>query len=102
MRVDESRRPFERFDHDKRVNPLVNISIVSSGHVSTTVLGCFADEGYEVINVNTIDAGKPPIREDGLAEHIPSTPAPRHGPITSDNWIRTNPRNRRHVSRLTP
>ena len=55
----------------------MNISIVGSGYVGTTVAACFADLGHDVVNVDidqsivdTINAGEPPIHEDGLPELI--------------------------------
>jgi UDPglucose 6-dehydrogenase len=55
----------------------MNVSIIGSGYVGTTVAACFADLGHDVVNididqqtVNTINAGKPPIHEEGLPELI--------------------------------
>jgi len=58
----------------------VNVSIVGSGYVGTTVAACLADAGHDVVNVDvdetvveTINAGDAPIHEDGLAERIERT-----------------------------
>jgi UDPglucose 6-dehydrogenase len=51
----------------------MNLSVIGSGYVGTTIAGCFADLGHTVVNVDvdtdiveTINAGEPPIHEDGL------------------------------------
>ncbi|MGQ3410861.1 UDP-glucose 6-dehydrogenase AglM [Natrinema sp. LN54] len=55
----------------------MNVSIVGSGYVGTTVAACLADLGHDVINieidediVDAINAGEAPIHESGLAERI--------------------------------
>lgn len=55
----------------------MNVSIVGSGYVGTTVAACLADLGHDVINieidediVEAINAGEAPIHESGLAERI--------------------------------
>jgi len=55
----------------------MNVSIIGSGYVGTTVAACFADLGHDVTNididqsiVDTINAGNPPIHEEGLPELI--------------------------------
>ena len=55
----------------------MNVSIVGSGYVGTTVAACFADLGHTVTNVDidqsiadSINSGNPPIHEDGLPELI--------------------------------
>ncbi|WP_135822019.1 UDP-glucose 6-dehydrogenase AglM [Halostella litorea] len=55
----------------------MNVSIVGSGYVGTTVAACLADLGHEVVNVDideavveAINAGDAPIHEAGLAERI--------------------------------
>ncbi|MDF9744101.1 UDP-glucose 6-dehydrogenase AglM [Natrinema salsiterrestre] len=55
----------------------MNVSIVGSGYVGTTVAACLADIGHDVINieidediVEAINAGEAPIHESGLAERI--------------------------------
>ena len=55
----------------------MNVSIVGSGYVGTTVAACLADLGHEVVNVEideeiveTINAGEAPIHESGLEERI--------------------------------
>jgi UDPglucose 6-dehydrogenase len=55
----------------------MNVSIVGSGYVGTTIAACFADLGHEVVNVDIdedlverINAGEAPIHEPGLAERI--------------------------------
>ncbi|MFP8951839.1 UDP-glucose 6-dehydrogenase AglM [Natrialbaceae archaeon A-arb3/5] len=55
----------------------MNVSIVGSGYVGTTVAACLADLDYEVVNVeidedivDTINAGNAPIHESGLEERI--------------------------------
>ncbi|PCR91543.1 UDP-glucose 6-dehydrogenase AglM [Natrinema ejinorense] len=55
----------------------MNVSIVGSGYVGTTVAACLADLGHTVTNVEidediveAINAGEAPIHESGLAERI--------------------------------
>ena len=55
----------------------MNVSIVGSGYVGTTVAACLADYGHEVTNVDideeivaSIDDGEAPIHEPGLADLI--------------------------------
>ncbi|WP_254761528.1 UDP-glucose 6-dehydrogenase AglM [Natrinema marinum] len=55
----------------------MNVSIVGSGYVGTTIAACLADLGHNVINVEidedivaSINAGEAPIHESGLAERI--------------------------------
>ena len=55
----------------------MNLSIVGSGYVGTTVAACFADLGHDVVNIDidesvveTINAGEAPIHEEGLADLI--------------------------------
>jgi UDPglucose 6-dehydrogenase len=55
----------------------MNVSIVGSGYVGTTVAACFADLGHEVVNVDidqsivdAINAGEAPIHEEGLPELV--------------------------------
>ena len=55
----------------------MDVSIIGSGYVGTTVAACFADLGHEVVNVDVdqeivdaINAGEAPIHEDGLAELV--------------------------------
>ena len=55
----------------------MDISIVGSGYVGTTIAGCFADLGHDVINVDidesvveSINKGDSPIHEPGLDELI--------------------------------
>ncbi|WP_226480146.1 UDP-glucose 6-dehydrogenase AglM [Natrinema amylolyticum] len=55
----------------------MNVSIIGSGYVGTTVAACLADLGHDVVNVEideeiveTINAGDAPIHELGLAERI--------------------------------
>ncbi len=55
----------------------MNVSIVGSGYVGTTIAACLADLGHDVINieidediVDTINAGEAPIHESGLEERI--------------------------------
>jgi pyruvate/2-oxoglutarate dehydrogenase complex dihydrolipoamide dehydrogenase (E3) component len=55
----------------------VNISIVGSGYVGTTIAACFADLGHSVVNVDideeiveTINDGRAPIHEPSLGECI--------------------------------
>jgi len=58
----------------------MELSVIGSGYVGTTIAACFADLGHEVTNIDidediveTINSGTPPIHEDGLpklvAEH---------------------------------
>jgi UDPglucose 6-dehydrogenase len=53
----------------------MNVGIVGSGYVGTTVAACFADIGHEVLNVDVdesvvgrLNAGEAPIAEPGLAD----------------------------------
>ena len=55
----------------------MNVSIVGSGYVGTTVAACLAELGHDVTNieidediVDTINAGEAPIHESGLEERI--------------------------------
>lgn len=55
----------------------MNISIVGSGYVGTTIAACFADLGHDVTAVDIdetvvskLNAGEPPIHEPGLADLI--------------------------------
>ncbi|MFC4447494.1 UDP-glucose 6-dehydrogenase AglM [Halorussus aquaticus] len=55
----------------------MNLSIVGSGYVGTTVAACFADYGHEVTNVDideevvaAINAAEAPIHEPGLEELV--------------------------------
>ncbi len=55
----------------------MDVSIVGSGYVGTTVAACLADLGHDVINIEidedvvaTINAGEAPIHESGLEERI--------------------------------
>ncbi|MDZ7850737.1 MAG: UDP-glucose 6-dehydrogenase AglM [Halodesulfurarchaeum sp.] len=55
----------------------MDLSIVGSGYVGTTIAGCFADLGHDVVNVDidetvveSINAGTSPIHEPGLDELI--------------------------------
>ncbi|WP_254769052.1 UDP-glucose 6-dehydrogenase AglM [Salinilacihabitans rarus] len=55
----------------------MNVSIVGSGYVGTTIAACLADLGNEVVNVevdegivDAINAGEAPIHEPGLDERI--------------------------------
>ena len=53
------------------------LSVIGSGYVGTTIAACFADLGHDVVNVDidedivdAINAGKPPIHEEGLPELV--------------------------------
>ena len=55
----------------------MELSVIGSGYVGTTIAACFADLGHEVINIDidediveTINTGTPPIHEDGLPELV--------------------------------
>ncbi|GAB7095467.1 UDP-glucose 6-dehydrogenase AglM [Halolamina litorea] len=55
----------------------MNVSIVGSGYVGTTIAACFADLGHGVVNididqsiVDAINAGDAPIHEEGLPELV--------------------------------
>ncbi|GAB7013718.1 UDP-glucose 6-dehydrogenase AglM [Halolamina salina] len=55
----------------------MQLSVVGSGYVGTTIAACFADLGHDVVNVDidqgivdTINDGEAPIHEDGLAELV--------------------------------
>ena len=62
----------------------MNVSIIGSGYVGTTVAACLADFGHDVVNVDvdeetveTINAGEAPIHEEGLAERVERTAGER-------------------------
>ncbi|RLM60075.1 3-hydroxyacyl-CoA dehydrogenase NAD-binding domain-containing protein, partial [Halorubrum sp. Atlit-26R] len=55
----------------------MELSVVGSGYVGTTIAACFADLGHDVVNIDidesvveTINAGEAPIHEEGLLELI--------------------------------
>ena len=55
----------------------MKLSVIGSGYVGTTIAGCFADLGHEVVNVDideavveAVNAGESPIHEPGLDEKI--------------------------------
>jgi UDPglucose 6-dehydrogenase len=55
----------------------MQVSIVGSGYVGTTLAACLAEMGHEVVNIDVdadvverINAGEAPIHEPGLAERI--------------------------------
>ncbi|QIB74239.1 UDP-glucose/GDP-mannose dehydrogenase family protein [Halogeometricum borinquense] len=55
----------------------MEISIIGSGYVGTTIAACFADVGHNVVNVDideeiveTLNSGNSPIHEPGLDELI--------------------------------
>ena len=55
----------------------MNLSIIGSGYVGTTIAACFADLGHEVVNIDidaeiveAIDSGTAPIHEEGLPELV--------------------------------
>jgi UDPglucose 6-dehydrogenase len=55
----------------------MDISVVGSGYVGTTIAACFADLGHEVVNVEidedvvaAINDGEAPIHEAGLGERV--------------------------------
>ena len=55
----------------------MNVSVVGSGYVGTTVAACLADLGHDVVAididqdvVDSINAGEPPLHEPGLDELI--------------------------------
>ncbi|WP_255196522.1 UDP-glucose 6-dehydrogenase AglM [Halorarius litoreus] len=55
----------------------MQLSVIGSGYVGTTIAACFADLGHQVVNVDidedivaTINAGEPPIHEEGLPELV--------------------------------
>lgn len=55
----------------------MKLSVVGSGYVGTTIAGCFAYLGHEVLNVDidegivdSINTGESPIHEPGLDEYI--------------------------------
>ena len=61
----------------------MDLSIVGSGYVGTTVAACFADLGHDVVNIDidesiveTINAGNAPIHEEGLADLIAAHAGP--------------------------
>ena len=55
----------------------MQVSIVGSGYVGTTVAACFADAGHDVVNINidkavvaAINDGQSPIHEPGLDDPV--------------------------------
>ncbi len=55
----------------------MRVSVIGSGYVGTTIAGCFADLGHEVVNVDVdeeivaaINDGETPVHEPGLAERV--------------------------------
>lgn len=55
----------------------MNLSVIGSGYVGTTIAACFADLGHTVTNIDiddeivtTINDGNAPIHEDELAALI--------------------------------
>mgnify|MGYP006288174237 CR=1 FL=1 len=55
----------------------MKLSVIGSGYVGTTIAGCFAELGHEVVNVDideavvdAVNRGEPPIHEPGLDEKI--------------------------------
>jgi UDPglucose 6-dehydrogenase len=55
----------------------MNLSVIGSGYVGTTIAACFADFGHDVVNIDideevveTINSGTPPIHEEGLPELV--------------------------------
>ncbi|RDZ35263.1 MULTISPECIES: UDP-glucose 6-dehydrogenase AglM [Haloferax] len=55
----------------------MQLSVIGSGYVGTTIAACFADLGHTVVNVDidtgiveAINRGEPPIHEDGLPELV--------------------------------
>ncbi|WP_042665015.1 UDP-glucose 6-dehydrogenase AglM [Haloferax sp. ATB1] len=55
----------------------MELSVIGSGYVGTTIAACFADLGHTVVNVDidteivdAINRGEPPIHEDGLPELV--------------------------------
>jgi UDPglucose 6-dehydrogenase len=61
----------------------MEISVVGSGYVGSTIAACFAEFGHEVVNIDideatvaTINAGEAPIHEAGLPELIAAHTGP--------------------------
>ena len=61
----------------------MHISVIGSGYVGTTIAACFAELGHDVVNIDidddivaTINAGEPPIHEDGLPDLVASHAGP--------------------------
>jgi UDPglucose 6-dehydrogenase len=55
----------------------MDVSIIGSGYVGTTIAACLADDGYSVVNVDidsepidAINRGESPIHEPGLNDLI--------------------------------
>jgi UDPglucose 6-dehydrogenase len=55
----------------------MHLSVIGSGYVGSTIAGCFADFGHEVVNVDldedlvdAINSGEAPIHEEGLPEFV--------------------------------
>ena len=55
----------------------MNVSVVGSGYVGTTIAACFAELGHDVVNIDVdedvvaaINAGEAPIHEEGLPELV--------------------------------
>ncbi|MFC7231278.1 UDP-glucose 6-dehydrogenase AglM [Saliphagus sp. GCM10025308] len=73
----------------------MNVSIVGSGYVGTTIAACLADLGHDVTNVeidqdtvDAINAGEAPIHEAGLAERIAETAGERLRATTDYGAVR--------------
>lgn len=56
---------------------LIDVSIIGSGYVGTTIAACLADDGYSVVNVDidsepidAINREESPIDEPGLDDLI--------------------------------
>lgn len=61
----------------------MHVSVIGSGYVGTTLAACLASVGHEVVNVDidedivaTINEGRAPIHEDGLAELVAAHAGP--------------------------
>ncbi|MFB6119367.1 UDP-glucose 6-dehydrogenase AglM [Halosegnis sp.] len=61
----------------------MDVSVIGSGYVGTTVAACFADLGHRVVNIDideevvaTLEAGEPPIHEAGLPELVATHAGP--------------------------
>ena len=73
----------------------MNVSVVGSGYVGTTVAACLADLGHDVVAididpdiVDTVNAGETPIHEPGLPELVETHAGDRLRATTEHDALR--------------